>query len=89
MEKFPIITSGQFAVLFLDRNTGQVYDMHLKLYQNTDNTQTGYVVFKSLQEAKLYADQKITEVKKDRVNFGYIIYDHQQNLALDRDSGRD
>jgi hypothetical protein len=90
MMNFPNIRPGQFVVMFLDRNTGHIYDIHLELYLDTpDNNQNVYAALNSFTDAKEYADQKIKSVKRHGIDFGYMIYDNKEEVVLDRDSGRD
>ena len=86
MEKFPNIQPGQFVVLFLNKNTGHVYDIDLKIYDdNTADQQKAYAVLNSLDEAKDYADQKIQADTQSHLDFGYLIYDHNHIVIVNKD----
>lgn len=83
METFPNIQPGQFVVLFVDRKTGHVYDIDLQIFdERTSDTQKVYYVSNSLSDAKTYADKKTIADIKTHIDFGYLIYDHNETVVI-------
>ena len=86
MENFPNIQPGQFVVLFLNKNTGHIYDVDLTICDdNTTDKQKVYVVLNSLDDATDYANKKVKADTRSHLDFGYLIYDHNQVVVLNKD----
>jgi len=74
------------VVLFLDKKTGHVYDIDLNIFDdNTADKQKVYAVLNSLDDAKDYADKKIKTDHRAHLDFGYLIYDHNQIVVVNKD----
>ncbi len=85
MEKYPDILNGQFAVLFLDRNTGIILDQDFN-HDRKDMNQKVYSVHNSLRQAIIYSEHRKTNKEQGNKNVGYHIYDKMEKLVLHTDN---
>ncbi len=84
MEKFPIINLDQFALLFIDRNTGHVLDIDFNV--SISDTQKCYTLFSLLSDAKEFGEQKTKTIDQGKKNIGYYIYDNKEQVVFHNDN---
>ena len=73
---FPNLETKQIAILYAERNTGIVLNKDLKYNTNSQNLE--YIIFDSIDEAKIFCSNKIKEPPHIECNF----FDSKNNQFL-------